>query len=273
MSARVRVKIRTSSPCRCTWMRAPSSLNSTDASPTAAIASETVAAVDASIGWTPRPTTSPTSSSSPAVPVRASTAVSPRSPDSIAARRTAAAGRSAARAIASSSTPSRAPVRSSPRITRPRKSHSPAVARSASSRRLPPLAATDPDPDAAATASSAESTSPMVSVGCSAWTTSSVARPRHPTPTRPWRGLAVRNPTAGTISSGSSRRSASASASIFASRERVAVTASTVSTRSASSILAFSHRAPTGAERISDRVRTSCSTAPRPRARAAGTAG
>ena len=33
MSARLRVKMRTSSPLRCTWMRAPSSLNSTDASP------------------------------------------------------------------------------------------------------------------------------------------------------------------------------------------------------------------------------------------------
>ena len=62
MSARLRVKTRTLSPFRCTWMRAPSSLNSTDASPaTVATASATDPAVEASIGSTGRPTCSPTS--------------------------------------------------------------------------------------------------------------------------------------------------------------------------------------------------------------------
>ena len=67
MSARLRVKTRTSSPERCTWMRAPSSLYSTDASPVVSTASDGLAAVAASIGSTGRPTTSPTASSSAAV--------------------------------------------------------------------------------------------------------------------------------------------------------------------------------------------------------------
>ena len=128
-SARLRVKTRTSSPARCTWMRAPSSLYSTDASPVVASAADALDAVAASIGSTGRPTTSPTASSSAAVPVSASLAVSPRSPESIAARRTTSPGRSAARAIASVSTPSSAPVRISPSRTRAMKSCSRSVAR------------------------------------------------------------------------------------------------------------------------------------------------
>ena len=51
MSLRLRVKMRTSSPERCTWTRAPSSFHSTDARPVWPRASATSAALAASIGW------------------------------------------------------------------------------------------------------------------------------------------------------------------------------------------------------------------------------
>ena len=83
------MKTRTSSPTRCTWMRAPSSLYSTDASPDGLdrLAAARPPSPRASAAPA-RPTTSPTASSSSAVPVSARRAVSPRSPESIAARRT-----------------------------------------------------------------------------------------------------------------------------------------------------------------------------------------
>ena len=60
--------MRTSSSWRCTWMRAPSSFHSTDASPTSSSAAATSGALPASIGCTPRPTSSPTACS-PASPL------------------------------------------------------------------------------------------------------------------------------------------------------------------------------------------------------------
>ena len=166
-------------------MRAPSSLYSTDAAPLVCSASATLPAVEASIGSTGRPTTSPMSSSDSGGSVSAIRAVSPRSPESIAARRTACAGRSDAFAIASSSTPSSAPVRSSPRITRDRKSHSASVARDARSSSAARRTAADPAPSVRASTVSAASTSATVSTGSAEWFTSSDARLRHPTPMRP----------------------------------------------------------------------------------------
>ena len=238
MSARLRVNTQTSSPARCTWMRAPSSLYSTDASPTVAIASAALAAVPASIGMIARPTTSPTASSSSAVPVIASTAVSARSPESIAARRTLAASRPEARTIASRSTPSSAPVRSSPTITRARKSHS-AAGRPPGEAWSVALRVAD-RPGAGCRGQRFERGVDVARSSGSARRRArprGVAMPRQPTPIRPCRGLAVRRPTAGANSSGSSALRSSASASIFASRERVAVTASTVSTTRASSMV------------------------------------
>ena len=65
--------------------------------------------------------------------------------------------------------------------------------------------------------------------------------PRQPTPTRPCRGLAMSRPTAVAMSAGSSRRSRSARASTFASRERVDATASVVLTSSSSSMATVCH--------------------------------
>ena len=121
MSARLRVKTRTSSPARCTWMRAPSSLYSTDASPVPSIAAADARPPStASIGSTGRPPPARPASSS-AGPVSASRAVSPRSPESMAAREHVAGAVGGAR-DGVGSTPSSAPVRISPRITRARKS-------------------------------------------------------------------------------------------------------------------------------------------------------
>jgi|GEM_PF-3662780 len=226
-------------------MRAPSSLYSTDASPVISSAAVVVAAVAASIGSTGRPTCSPTDSRSSALPVRAMRAVSPRSPDNIAARRTTAAGRSEARAIASRSTPDRAPVRSSPSIARTRKSHSEAVARAARSTRMPVRAAAEPEPEVVASTSSAASTSPTLSEGSSACVMSRAVSPRHPTPSRPCRGEASSSPISAGSSDASARASSSARASILASLDDVAPTRSAVVTSSASIIWAFSHRRPT----------------------------
>jgi hypothetical protein len=149
-------------------------------------------AVDASIGITARPTRRPTPSSSSGVPVSASRAVVPRSPVSMAARRTASAGRSAARAIASSSTPSSAPVRSSPSTTRVMKSCSRAVARAARSTSAADRCAPEPSPPMAASRSSASSSSSTVSDGSVAGSVDAEASVRQPTPMRPWRGRAIR---------------------------------------------------------------------------------
>ena len=78
------------------------------------MAAATSAAVEASIGWTGRSTSSPTASSPARPSVSATAAAWPRSPASMHARRTTAAGTSAALATASAMTPSSAPCRSPP---------------------------------------------------------------------------------------------------------------------------------------------------------------
>ena len=165
MSARLRVKTRTSSPRRCTWMRAPSSLNSTDARPVTASAAVGSAAVDASIGSTGVPTARPTRSSVSAPSVRAVRAVAPRSPESMTARRTVAAGTSAALATASTRTPSSAPVRISPMRTRVTKDCSASVARAPTPRSDSDLSAADPEPVVARSSSSRASRSWTVRLG------------------------------------------------------------------------------------------------------------
>lgn len=231
-------------------MRAPSSLYSTEARPVIPMASVGVAAVAASIGSTGRPMRSPTASNAPSPPVRARSAVSPRSPESIAARRTVATGWSAARAIASSSTPLSAPVRSSPSIALPRKSHSGAVARAARSCRSSLRLPAEPLPDAAASASKVWSTAAIVSSDSAECAMSSAARPRQPTPSLPWRGAASSSPTTAGRSAASARRSSCAIASILARREEVAATCSVVTTSSESSIPASSHRGRTRGRRL-----------------------
>ena len=150
MSARLRVKTRPRLRRRCTWMRAPSSFHSTYVRlesfehrprrrrPSARASGRSGAAGSAGTRASPSP------------PSRiATSATEARSPASIAARRTSAAGTPAAFATASAMTPSSAPCRSSPRNkpTRRRCSGSVARAKSAasSSRRAPwePLPAID----------------------------------------------------------------------------------------------------------------------------------
>ena len=115
MSSRLRVKTATSSPERCTWMRMPSSFTSTVAGvPVASSAADTSVALCASIGVSGVPTRRLISDSAAAPPVSAATATCLRSPESSSARRTATTGTSAARAIASASSPACAPCRSSP---------------------------------------------------------------------------------------------------------------------------------------------------------------
>ena len=169
ISRSVRVQTRTSSPSRCTWMRAPSSLYSTVTSgPRPASAASSESPGEASIGRTGLPTCRVTAASAGSPPSRARRAVSGRRPDSMKARRTTAAGTSAAAATASSITPSSAPWRSSPPSSVVRKRCSSRVAAanrpcSSSARRL-----VEPAPAVAASASSVVSTASTVSVGSAA---------------------------------------------------------------------------------------------------------
>ncbi len=102
----------------------PSSLLSTatvtPSGPALLIASSMSAALEASIGRIGRPGCSENVASASTPPVSAAAATGGVEPANIDARRTAAAGTSAAIATASSTMPSRAPCRSSP-VTRPRR--------------------------------------------------------------------------------------------------------------------------------------------------------
>ena len=203
--------------------------------PVSARAAATSGAVPASMGCTGRRTSRPISSRPGAPRVSATIAVRPRSPLNMAARRTRARGTDAALATASAITPSSAPWRSSPRRRRLRNWPSGSVA---AANRAPSSAwrwATEPAPVIPSTREMARSTSAMVSVAVVA---DAVGRPRtadQPTPTRPWRGLPTRNPTAASTSPGSRRRSRSASAATLAVRLLVPATDSAVATSSANS--------------------------------------
>ena len=113
ISFRSRLKSCASSPLTCSWARMPSYLSSIHASsPTRRMTSAASAAGVASMKRMGRPRWS---LASPSRSSRARAATSPGSVTSISARRTSAIGRSKAAAIASSSSPSRSPMR----ISRP----------------------------------------------------------------------------------------------------------------------------------------------------------
>ncbi len=166
-------------------------------------------------------------------------------PESMKARRTAAAGISAAAAIASSITPSNAPWRSSPVSSRRRNACSSAVAAPNSPLSRAARRAVDPAPEVCASSSRAASTAATGSDGSGAGSVSSPARVRQPVPIRPWRGSPASHAVAGSTSSGPAARSSAASDADFSVRDRVAPTAAEVATTSASSTRASSQRPPT----------------------------
>ena len=92
------------------------------------MASASDSAGEASIGRSGVPSVNRNFPSASAPPANAVAAVSGNEPDNMNARRTVSPGTSAARATASSSTPSSAPCRSSPTSSRIRKSCSALVA-------------------------------------------------------------------------------------------------------------------------------------------------
>src|SRR3989449_10306225 len=228
-----REKTRPSSPRLCTWMRAPSSLYSNAASPSWVRASSTSSAAWASIGWTGRNSSTRQRARPGAPSVSAACATAPRSPASIAARRTRSESSVAARATASATSPSSAPWRSSPLMSRSRNSCSPSVARPNSSRSSCAFACVDPFPVVCASRSSVRSTSANSSVGASAARSARpTCRVAYPMPMRPWRGDPERNATTVAISSGAARFRRAGRSSISASRPPVWATAREVWTRS-----------------------------------------
>ena len=163
---------------------------------------------------------------SPAAPSpSAASATTPRSPASITARRTSAAGNPAALATASTITPSSAPWRSSPTSSRTRKSCSPSVARPntfLSSRNRSPAA---PFPRIASSRWNAASTSASVSVASAAAGSARASRSwANPIPIRPCRGTPVNNPTATRASCAPACRRASARCPILTSRPPASAT-------------------------------------------------
>ena len=165
------------------------------------------------------------------------------------ARRTSATGRSTARASASVTRPSRAPVRTSPVRARPRRSCSASVARASRPTSSVCRVPAEPGPAAATIRPRAVSTSATVSVGPAAGGASpdsrAAYRVRQPIPIRPCRGRPRRMPTAASASSGLMAAISSARTAVLAVRDRVAARAVVAATRSASSIASVSHRPPT----------------------------
>ena len=155
--------MRTSSPLLCTCTRAPSSFHSSAAMGMRAIASVMSSAGCASIGasgWK----SAMAKRLRPAAPsASASDATLTIPPAIIAARRTFAAGKSAAAATASIMRPSSAPWRNSPSSSRARNSCSRVVALAKSADRMRVRSAIEPRPLARAICSSVVSTSVRVS--------------------------------------------------------------------------------------------------------------
>ncbi len=190
----------------------------------------------ASIGWIGCSSVSRNFASPLSPDVSAAVATAPRSPASISARRTVGAGTPAAFAMASPITACSAPCRSSPVRSRARNCCSGPVARdrrpASSSRR----AACEPGPVVAPILRSDASTSSTVSTGgaaCSGGRSRSAAQPM---PIGGCGSSPERYATAMGISSGSSRSSTPASASIFFRRARVPETSAETSTSSFSSM-------------------------------------
>ena len=172
----------------------PSSLASITTGPAdtaLAMAASMSGALEASIGSTGRPTSSPTSARAASPPVKAATAAASVLPDNIALRRTAVNGTSATWATASCTSASRAPCRTSP-VTSPRsQACSAPVARANSADTASLRAAWEPAPAMRASASNASCTSVIVRVGSAAGSGSS-DRPRQPSPVRRWRSVPPR---------------------------------------------------------------------------------
>src|SRR3954469_18573512 len=250
-SRRVRVHTRTTSPFRCTWMRAPSSLYSTVTSvPRSASASSREEPGLAGIGRTGRPIWSRTSSRAATPPASATAAVSGRLPESMKARRTSVTGTSTAVATASRTTPSRAPWRSSPVSSRTRNRCSSAVAAENSRPRAPFRLAADPGPAVAASSVTAESTAATVSDGEGAGSEALRASVRQPTPSRPCSVSPASHAVTDRPSSASAPRSSAARAAVFAVRDRVAATSEDAARTSASSTASSWQSAPTTRGRV-----------------------
>ena len=142
------MKIATSSPARCAWIRAPSSFHSTYAASTRSRRRSRCRSRSARASARSGEAASAGNAARPSAPSRiAASATDGRSPASIAARRTSAAGRSAALATASVITPSSAPCRSSPRNRLVRSRCSGSVARTKSVSSSARRAACEPGPE------------------------------------------------------------------------------------------------------------------------------
>src|SRR3954468_101752 len=218
---------------RCTWTRAQSSFHSRIALPNDTSASAILGAESASIGCTGRKSWREYRASAGSPSVSTASATAPRSPASITARRTFAAGSPAAFATASVSTPSRAPWRTSPMASAVRNDCSSAVPRASSSARIRCRSAPERLPRAFCSAVKMASTSARVSSGVVAATAGRAsATLAHPTPSLPWRGHPIRKPVAIGISLGASRLSNAARSAIFSSRPLVSATSFEVRTRS-----------------------------------------
>ena len=158
-------------------------------------------------------------------PVRAIDAAAPRSPSSIAARRTSASASPLALAIASVSTPALAPWRISPVRTRKRNRCSSAVASANRSCTRAPRWRCESTPCNAAMRVSAASTCAIVNVAAAAGGAFTFVSDDQPTPIRPCCGDPTRNPIVGSISTGSRSASTRARIATFCDRLVVAVTA------------------------------------------------
>ena len=199
-----------------------------------ASAASTDGALDASIGLSGWPTSSPNSDSASAPPSRAASATAGSDPRSITARRTSATGISDARATASVITPSSAPCRSSPESSRTRKNCSSAVAAPITSSTSRFRSATDPGPTTAPISLNDASTPSTVSDGATdaGGADRSAAQP---TPICRWGSSPDRYATTIGTSPGPASRSAAAIAAILASRPDEPATALETSATSASS--------------------------------------
>jgi hypothetical protein len=138
-------------------------------------------ALDASIGLSGCPTSSPNFESASPPPSSAASATAGSDPRSITARRTCAAGTPAARATASVITPSSAPWRSSPESRRIRKCCSSMVAAPITSSTSRFRSATEPGPSTAPISLKAASTPRTVSDGA-AEAAGADRSDAHPTP-------------------------------------------------------------------------------------------
>jgi len=197
-------------------------------------AASTEGALDASIGLSGCPTSSPNSDSASAPPSSAASATAGSDPRSITARRTSAAGTPAARATASVITPSSAPWRSSPESSRTRKYCSSAVAApmTASTSRF--RSATEPGPTNAPISLKDASTPGTVSDGAAEGGGADRSA-AHPTPICRCGSSPERYATTIGTSSGPADWSADAIAAILANRPDDPATARDTSATSASS--------------------------------------